>query len=201
MAVADDGTVTPVASPDAAGAYPLAYVEHAVAPTEPLVTADCAPRPDSQALLTGWLEHLVGDGQEDFDGLVPLPPTLVEVAEESIDRIGTADATGTCGPKVEPPVEPPAVTPPGSLPGGVPGGIPGGIPGLGGSGIPAGRRRPRWDRPRRGRRRAPRVDTRGRRGRPRRLGRATRRCPTCPGCSASAPSAAAPGSPASSPSP
>ena len=40
---------------DAAGAYPLTFVEHAVAPTEPLLDTACEPRAASQELLDDWL--------------------------------------------------------------------------------------------------------------------------------------------------
>lgn len=98
MTVAADGTVMPGTGDDAAGAYPLTFVEQVVAPTQPLLADDCTPRTDSQALLASWVRYLTGDGQQQLDGLTPLTPSLAEVATASAAKIGTAAVTGPCQP-------------------------------------------------------------------------------------------------------
>lgn len=138
-----DGTVLPGTGPDAAGAYPLAFVEHAVVPTEPLVTDDCTPRTDAQAVLAGWLDYLTGAGQAQLVGLLPLGDDLTTIATASKARVGQTPSTRTCG-TVDPPATPPTTPAPlpdpvPSLPGGSDvGGVPGGADlGLG-SGLPSG---------------------------------------------------------------
>lgn len=139
----DDGTFEPAATGDAPGAYPLAFVEHAVAPAAPLADLDCSPRESSQALLTDWLGYLTGAGQAQLDGLVPLTPALKTAADESLAEVGQGD-DAACGPDAGEVPEPPAQapTPPGGAltPPGAPGVPPGGdfgLPssGLGGSGL------------------------------------------------------------------
>ena len=51
------------AAPPRPGAYPLTMVEYAMAPAEPLVDATCAPRAESQQVLSSWLTFLTGPGQ------------------------------------------------------------------------------------------------------------------------------------------
>ena len=149
----DDGAFVPAASGDAPGAYPLTFVEHAVAPTAPLVDIDCSPRTESQALLTDWLGYLTGGAQGQLDGLVPLTPELATAAAESLAKVGQGEAAA-CGPDgggPPPPDQTPtppadAAVPPGA--GGLPsggdfGGVPssdfgssgfdGGLSGVGGS--------------------------------------------------------------------
>lgn len=131
-----DGTFLPPVRIDEPGAYPLTFVEHAVAPAEPLLAADCSARTGSQQILAGWLAHLTGPGQALLPaGLVPLTPSLAAAAAESRARVGTAAVTGTCGPTTGTTVPP---TTPGGFPtfpsgpiGGfsdIPGGVPGSIP-------------------------------------------------------------------------
>lgn len=137
-----DGTVLPGTGPDAAGAYPLAFVEHAVVPTEPLLTDDCTARTDSQAVLAGWLDYVTGAGQAQLVGLLPLDDDLSAIATASKEKVGKATSTKTCGP-VDPPPTPPT-TPPAvpeavpDLPGGGDfGGLPGGADLGGSSGLPS----------------------------------------------------------------
>jgi hypothetical protein len=122
---------------DAAGAYPLTFVEHAVVPAEPLVDVDCNPRTASQAVLADWLTFITGPGQASLaPGLVALTPELATAATESIALVGDSTLSGACAPDPpDPPGEPPL--PPGAPPGappGLPGGNLGGVPpgGLGG---------------------------------------------------------------------
>jgi len=118
--------------------YPLTMVEYALAPAEALVDEKCGPRTDSQALLKGWLAHLVGDGQASLPpGFVPLPPDLRTAAGAAIDKVGATPTTKTC-PDTEGPATP---TDPGT-------GVPSAVTGPAGTGwtpIPssASTRRPR----------------------------------------------------------
>jgi sortase A len=81
----------------AEAAYPLTYVEYAMVPAEPLVDESCAPRSQSQALLTSWLEYLVGNGQDQLpEGFEPLPQALVSEAKVAIQKVG-ASPTTVCG--------------------------------------------------------------------------------------------------------
>ena len=81
--------------------YNMTYVEYAMVPAQPLLTADCATRPASQALLTSWLDYLTGDGQTVLPGgMVPLPPDLKQQAAAQIQLVGKADVTGDCAGRV-----------------------------------------------------------------------------------------------------
>jgi hypothetical protein len=131
----EDGTVVPGTGPDAAGAYPLAFVEHLVVPAEPLLDADCAPRADSQKLLADWVSFVTGPGQESLQGHQPLTPDLKTIAAASASKVGTAPVTGDCKPAEPTPTTP--TTPPLPAPPGEFGGFDGGSDfGLGG--VPAG---------------------------------------------------------------
>jgi hypothetical protein len=130
-----DGTWLPSIEPDAPGAYPLTFVEHAVAPAAPLLDETCAARPGAQAVLAEWLEYLTGPGQGDLPpGLVGLTPALASAADEARARVGTAAVTGACGPAA-PPTTPPTV-PTGGFPPFTPNGLGGGFAGIPRSGIP-----------------------------------------------------------------
>jgi hypothetical protein len=79
-----------VPNPDAAasGAYPLTMIEYAMAPAEPLVDAACAPRAESQQLLSSWLTYLTGPGQATLaPDFVPLTPELAAEAEQAIAQV------------------------------------------------------------------------------------------------------------------
>lgn len=97
-----DGTLLP--NPDAtvengAQAYPLTYVEYAIAPAQPLLTPSCQPRTQSQQDLTTWLRYITGAGQSELpSGFVPLTPSLQAVAQAAIAKVGTATPTGSCAP-------------------------------------------------------------------------------------------------------
>jgi len=98
--------------------YPLTYVEYAMVPAEPLVDATCTARPDSQALLTSWLDYLVSsDGQAGLSqGMLPLTAELRTQATAAIAKVGASPLT-SCTPP--PPVDTPTTTtPPGSSGGG-----------------------------------------------------------------------------------
>jgi hypothetical protein len=135
METAEDGTVVPGTGPDAAGAYPLTFVEHIVAPAEPLLDTECAPRTDSQKLLANWVSFVTGPGQESLEGLQPLTPELATVAASSAKKIGTAPVTGPCKPEETPPTTTPT-TPVAPVPPAAPGGFDTGS-GFDTGGIPA----------------------------------------------------------------
>ncbi len=118
MEVADDGSITAAGDGEAPGAYPLTFVEQIVAPTEPLLDADCAPREDSQAVLASWIDYVTGPGQDELDGLVPLTAELQAQAATAKTSVGTAEVTGDCAPT--PPPTPPAAAPPDAPPGAPP---------------------------------------------------------------------------------
>jgi hypothetical protein len=93
-ATAEVGGVTP---------YPLAYVEYALVPAEPLVDGDCKVRTGSNALLTSWLQYLTGRGQEHLPaGMLPLTPELKQRAEQQIELVGQSPITGACAGTVVP---------------------------------------------------------------------------------------------------
>jgi hypothetical protein len=97
MTAQPDGTELPDIGNDAPGAYPLTFVEHAVAPHEPLLDTDCTPRTDSQQQLTGWLNYLTSDGQAQLsDGLAPLPASMLTAAKAQVPQVGAAPVTGQC---------------------------------------------------------------------------------------------------------
>jgi hypothetical protein len=88
---------------------PMAFVEYALVPAEPLVDKDCKARTDSQALLTGWLDYVTGDGQQKLPaGMYPLTPELAQQAQTAIAQVGQAPVTGTCAGQVE--IAPPTTT-------------------------------------------------------------------------------------------
>jgi hypothetical protein len=141
-----DGTFLPDIATEAPDAYPLTFVEHAVAPTEPLLDAACEPRTGSQELLADWLAYITGPGQAVLPaGMVGLTPELAAAAEDARAAVGQAAPTGDCAPE-EPTTTTTTTPPPGALPtprGGTglpPGAPPGGIEGfespIGGSGGP-----------------------------------------------------------------
>lgn len=137
-----DGTVLPGTGADAPGAYPLAFVEHAVVPTEPLLADDCTPRTDSQAVLAAWLDYLTGAGQAQLVGLLPLDAELAAIATASKAEVGAAPSTAACGPATPPPTPPttpaPLPGPVSDLPGGSDfGGVPSGSDLGGGAGLPS----------------------------------------------------------------
>lgn len=122
----EDGTFLPDVGTTAPGAYPLTFVEHAVAPAEPLLDDACAPRTESQAVLADWLEYLTGPGQSTLaPGLAPLTPTLAAAASGARAEVGVATPTGDCAPEgpVDP-TDPTDPTDPASLPPDSPGAIP-----------------------------------------------------------------------------
>ncbi|MGO9458063.1 MAG: hypothetical protein ACLP62_13650 [Acidimicrobiales bacterium] len=101
-----DGTLMP--NPDAAAtngvaAYPLTYVEYAIAPTQPLLNDNCTPRTKSQQNLVDWLNYITGAGQSELDGgLAPLTPALQRQARQAIAQVGKATPTGPCAPVTAP---------------------------------------------------------------------------------------------------
>jgi sortase A len=109
----DLGATEADAHATAAAAYPLTYVEYALAPSEPLVdTTTCTVRGTSQLLLTKWLTYVTGDGQQQLPaGFAPLPPSLQESATAAIAKVGASPVTGPCASTVKPPG---AVSGPGS---------------------------------------------------------------------------------------
>lgn len=90
--------------------YPLTYVEYAMVPAEPLVDATCTTRPESQALLTSWLEYVTGpEGQTELsEGMVPLTAELKAEAAAAIAKVGASPIT-SC---TRPPADPAPTTPP-----------------------------------------------------------------------------------------
>jgi len=139
-----DGTLLPnpasTANPDA---YPLSFVEYALAPAAPLVStagaerlagpggaaaATTTPRTASQALLASWLTYATGAGQSNLPpGFAPLTADLQAQATKAIAAIGK----GT-----KPPVKTPTKTPtkvPSATGGPLGGSVPLGL-GLAGSG-------------------------------------------------------------------
>jgi len=145
-----DGTLVPnpasKANPDA---YPLSFVEYALAPAAPLVStagaerlaapgraaASTTPRTASQALLTSWLTYATGAGQSSLPpGFAPLTADLQAQAAKAIAAIGK----GTTKP-VKTPTKTPTKVPSatgGPLGGSVPLGL--GLAGSGGLGSDVG---------------------------------------------------------------
>ncbi|MDQ6927547.1 MAG: hypothetical protein M3159_02650 [Actinomycetota bacterium] len=117
----DDAGVL-IADPSATAAsgamqpYPLTMVEYAIVPAEPLVDASsCTARTDSQALLKGWLDYVVGDGQTQLpSGMVALPADIQTSAKAAIAKVGTEPVSGACAGKVATPAA--VATPSGSAP-------------------------------------------------------------------------------------
>ena len=109
MTVEADGRRAPNPQATAPGAYPLAMIEYAMAPAEPLIDATCAPRTDSQQVLSSWLSFLTGPGQAALgDGLLPLTPQLADEAQASIAQVGLAPSTARCVPAIPAAPRPPA---------------------------------------------------------------------------------------------
>jgi hypothetical protein len=118
-----DPTKTP------AGAYPMTFVEYALAPAEPLMGTDCTPRASSEGLLKDWLTYVTGDGQAKLPGgLVPLTADLKTQAADAIKKVGAAPVSGTCAagapaaasaatPGVTPPLDVPIPPPSAAFPG------------------------------------------------------------------------------------
>ncbi|MBX3315056.1 MAG: hypothetical protein KF906_12140 [Actinobacteria bacterium] len=79
-----DGTVLPGTGPDAEGAYPLTFVEHAVVAAEP----DCTGA--AHDVLTSWIDFIAGDGQAQLVGVRPLAGDLLEVSKEARARVAAA---------------------------------------------------------------------------------------------------------------
>ena len=105
MRQTDNGLLLPdptaVSKVDGATPYPLAFVEYALVPAEPLVNKDCTARTDSQALLTGWLSDVTGAGQQKLPtGMYPLTPELAAQAQTAIAQVGQAPVTGDCAGKL-----------------------------------------------------------------------------------------------------
>lgn len=79
--------------------YPLAFVEYAMAPAEPLHTLApaCAARTASQALLKDWLAFVTGPGQSKLTkGFVPLTAGLASTAADALPKVGAAPLSGDC---------------------------------------------------------------------------------------------------------
>jgi len=98
MTPESDGTLVPNphAPAGATAAYPLTFVEYAIAPTQPLEGDGCTPRASSQSDLADWLNFLVGPAQKELPaGLAPLTPSLEAQAQAAIAKVGTA--AGPCG--------------------------------------------------------------------------------------------------------
>jgi hypothetical protein len=99
MTVDADGRRAPDPGASAPGAYPLTMIEYAMAPSEPLVDEACAPRAESQQLLSSWLTFLTGPAQAGLGvGFVPLTSELTAEAEQAIARVGTSPSTAVCAP-------------------------------------------------------------------------------------------------------
>jgi len=81
-------------------AYPLTYVEYALAPAQPLVDpTTCALKVDAQNLLAKWLAFATGDGQASLaPGLSPLPASLQASAAAAVQQVGASPITGACAP-------------------------------------------------------------------------------------------------------
>jgi hypothetical protein len=97
MTAQPDGTLTP--NPNAVPVsgvepYPLTYVEYALAPTQPLLNADCTPNTQAQQNLATWLSYITGAGQQVLSpsttGLAPLTVALELQAQAAIAKIGKA---------------------------------------------------------------------------------------------------------------
>jgi hypothetical protein len=93
----------PDAGPPADGAapYPLTFVEHALAPAQPLRTegdaADpCGLRSVSQGLLKDWLAYVTGPGQALLPPVMALPADLRAEAGAAVDVVGASPTTGPC---------------------------------------------------------------------------------------------------------
>ncbi len=85
MTKESDGRRVPDPDTTASGAYPMAMIEYAMAPAEQLVDQTCAPRAESQQVLTSWLSFLTGAGQDALGpDFVPLTPELAAEARGEV---------------------------------------------------------------------------------------------------------------------
>jgi hypothetical protein len=111
-----DGTLVP--DPNTTAGYPLTYVEYAMAPAQPLVDANCAPRTGSQQQLGAWLEYVTTEGQGQLPledgGLVPLTTDLQTDAANALAQVGSSPPACTHTP---PPTTPPTTQNTGGAPG------------------------------------------------------------------------------------
>ena len=99
MTKESDGRRVPDPDTTASGAYPMAMIEYAMAPAEQLVDQTCAPRAESQQVLTSWLSFLTGAGQDALaPDFVPLTPELAAEAQEKFAQIGASPSTAGCAP-------------------------------------------------------------------------------------------------------
>ena len=109
-----DGTLLPnsdATAADGVNAYPLTYVEYAIAPTQPLLNGNCTPRTKAQADLVDWLDYITGAGQTELpSGMVPLTTALQAQARSAIAQVGKATPTGLCAPSPAGSAPPPATT-------------------------------------------------------------------------------------------
>jgi hypothetical protein len=94
MSAQPDGTLMPdphAAAVNGVEPYPLTYVEYAIAPTQPLVNADCSPNTQAQQNLVSWLNYITGVGQSQLPaGMAPLNPVLQGQAAAAIAKVGQA---------------------------------------------------------------------------------------------------------------
>jgi hypothetical protein len=113
-----DGTLLPnpdATAADGVNAYPLTYVEYAIAPTQPLLNGDCTPRTKAQEDLVDWLDYITGAGQTELpSGMAPLTTALQAQARSAIAQVGKATPTGVCAPLPAGSAPPPATTSPAS---------------------------------------------------------------------------------------
>jgi hypothetical protein len=78
-------------------AYPLTFVEYAMAPAQPLLNTDCSPNTQSQQDLADWLDYITGTGQTELPaGMAPLTPALAAQAKTAIAEVGQSPVTGSC---------------------------------------------------------------------------------------------------------
>jgi hypothetical protein len=97
MTTQPDGTLLPNPNTTGSMAYPLTFVEYAMAPAQPLLNADCSPNTQSQQDLTDWLDYITGPGQSAMPaGLAPLTSALKTQAQAAIAQVGQAATTGAC---------------------------------------------------------------------------------------------------------
>ncbi len=97
LAEAEDGTLRPGDTGADPGAYPLTFVEYAVAPENPLVDSECRALVDRQRTLAEFLGMLAGAGQDNLGpGLVKLTPQLAELAKQQAAKVGGGTMEGAC---------------------------------------------------------------------------------------------------------
>ncbi|HEX4244349.1 MAG TPA: hypothetical protein VHY77_02190, partial [Acidimicrobiales bacterium] len=106
MSAQPDGTLVPNPRATAVNGvepYPLTYVEYAIAPTQPLVNADCSPKTQAQQNLVSWLNYITGVGQSELPaGMAPLNPVLQGQAAAAIAKVGQAAPACTTTPTAIP---------------------------------------------------------------------------------------------------